>query len=231
MSLALFFCLTSCFSPGKIVQIKSANNESVKWNYGREVILAHNGPFEARIFFEEFTKEHLLFDVEVVNTGDREVLLNPDDIYLLTNTGEKVRAFDPEKEIFGEQIERSKQEARSKNAALAVGAVAVAAVVTAAVVSDGEGEGNSNDSNEILDNTLDTYVLLNAAPPPPLIYLPPSIDFWKDYALRKTTLEKNYKVGGKVVFPRVDHAIGLTLVIPVGGVELRGHFTQRLFQP
>ena len=108
----------------------------------------------------------------------------------------------------------------------------VAAVATIAVVaatSDGGGSRGDDD----FDDTFNSFVYVNTAIPPPLPmeFMPPNLNFWKDYALRKTTLDKDYKVGGKVVFPRIDESRIITVVVPVGEHELRASFNQRIFQP
>ncbi len=224
--LALFvFSLTACFAPQKVIKMESAESQTIKWNYGREVVLIKKGDLEARIFFDEYTKKDLIFDVEVVNLGETEVLLQPENIFFLSDSGEKGWAYDPEQEIFGEQMAASRRDAGAKNAAVLVGVAAVATIVAVAATSD-------DDDDNDLDLGGDTFVYVNTTVPPvPLEYRPPNINFWKDYALRKTTLEKGYKVGGKVVFPRADMVRSFTIVVPVGGVELKASFHQRLFQP
>ncbi len=218
--------LTSCFTPQQIIQMESDEGQSTKWNYGREVVVVKKGDFEARVFFEDFTKKDLIFDVEVTNLGEEEVLLRPEEIYILPNHGSKAWCYDPEKEIFGEQVEMSRREAAGKNAAVAIGVATVAAVVAVAATSDGDGDGGDNDFDG------GTFVYVNTAvPPPPMEFRPPDLNFWKDYSLRKTTLEKGYKVGGKVVFPRMDAAREFTVVVPVGGTELKAKFKQKIFQP
>ena len=217
---------TSCFSPQKIIQMESDAGQSTKWNYGREVVLIKNGDLEARIFFEDFTKKDLIFDVEVVNLGEEEILLKPEEIHVQPENGGRIWCYDPEKEIFGEQMEMSRKEAAGKNAAVAIGAAVVATAVIAIAASDGENDNNNNDFDG------DTFVYVNTAvPPPPMEFRPPNINFWKDYSLRKTTLEKGYKVGGKVVFPRMDDARVFTVIVPVGDKELKASFRQRIYQP
>ena len=145
--LFLFIALsfTSCFTPQKIIQMESEEGQSTKWNYGREVVVVKKGNLEARIFFEDFTKKDLIFDVEVTNLGEEEILLQPEEIHILTDNGGRLWSFDPEKEIFGEQVELSRREAAGKNAAVAIGVATVAAVVAVAATSDGDGGGDDND--------------------------------------------------------------------------------------
>jgi len=209
--------------------MKSEEGESVKWNYGRQIVEIKDGDFEARVFFDEFTKKELIFDVEVANLGEEEFLLEPEQIYIQTDNGGKVWSFDPEREIFGDQVDRSRQEARNKNTAVAVGVAAVATIVAVAATSDGDGSGGNAEGGF---NTANDFVYINTViPPPPMNVKPSEMSFWEDYALRKTSLEKGYKAGGKVVFPRMDEFRNLTLVIPFGGRELRANFKQRVFQP
>ena len=232
IQLFLFFLaisLASCFTPQKVIKMESETGQDTKWNYGREVVVVKRGDLEARIFFEDFTKKDLIFDVEVTNMGNEEILLKPEEIYIQTDNGGNLWSYDPEKEIFGEQMELSRREANNKNAAVAVGA-AVVAVAVAAAIADDDDDGDGGDV-DLFDGG-DTFVYVNTAvPPPPMEFQPPSLDFWKDYSLRKTTLEKGYKVGGKVVFPRMDNTRNYTVVVPVDGVELRASFRQRIFQP
>ncbi len=224
--LVIFYSLTSCFTPQKVIQMESGENQTTKWNYGREVVLIKKGDLEARIFFEEFTKKDLIFDVEVVNLGEDEILLEPEKIFMIADNGSKRWAFDPEKEIFGEQMAASRREAGAKNAAVWAGVATVATIVAIAAADD------DDDGDNDFDFDGDTFVYINTAtPPPPMDFQPPHINFWKDHSLRKTTLEKGYKVGGKVVFSRNDMAKHFTLIVPVGNVELKADFNQRIFQP
>ncbi len=234
--LLFLLLLTSCFAPQKIIQMESGEDEETTWNYGRQVVAVKDGDFEARVFFEDFTKKELIFDVEVVNLGKEEILLQPEQIHLLANNGGKVWSFDPENEILGEQIALSKQEAKSKNTAVAVGVAVAATLVAVAATSDnsngnGDGLNTLNTTSDLLNATGNLLLISTVAPPPPLDVMPPDLNFWKNYSLRKTTLEQGYKVGGKVVFPRMDESRTLTVVIPVGDRELRASFKQRIFQP
>ena len=159
-------------------------------------------------------------------------MLQPASIHLLPNVGSRQWSYDPEKEIFGEQAELSRREARSKNTAIAVGVAVVATAVAVAATSDGDDFDDDDDGLNLFDDDGDTFVFINnGVPPPPLQYYPPNVHFWKDFALRKTTLEKKQKVGGKVVFPRMDEAREFTMIIPVGEEEIRANFKQRIFQP
>ncbi len=185
---------------------------------------------EAEIFFDTYTKKHLVFDVEVTNWSSREVLVSPEEIYLQQSDDDSpIPAFDPEFEILGKKVEASRREANSKNLAVAAGVAAVATVVAVAATSDGDNSNNNDNGNNNFTSV--TYVGTNVAPPVPVAFLPPDMAFWEDASLRKTTLAKGYKAGGKVVFPRLDQYRSFQISIPVDGRVLTAHFRQRIFQP
>ena len=219
--------LTACFVPRSIVQMDVGDTENFRWNYGRQVIHLKSDSIEADIFFDSHTKKYLIFDVEVTNWSNEEVLVSPEEIYLQQiENGANLHAFDPEVEIFGGKMKASRQEAAAKNIAVAVGVATVATVVAVAATSDGDNKKGIDYSNTSI-----TYIGTDVTPPPPSVYYPPNIVFWEDYSLRKTTLAKGYKVGGKVVFPRLDYYPSLYVSIPVGGRVLTAHFKQKVYQP
>lgn len=112
---------------------------------------------------------------------------------------------------------------------MAVGVVAVAGVVAAIATDSGSG-GNTTD-NTVNNIASITYVSTFVAPPLPAPVLPPSVDFWANYSLRKTTLEQGYKVGGKVVLPRLDYCPLLELYMPLGNETFVARFKQVVIQP
>ena len=225
--------LTSCFSPKSIVRVESHPDEEISWNYGRQIVNAKEGNLEAQVFFDDYTKEHLIFDVEITNWGDEEVLLSPEMFYLELANGGKIRSLDPEVEIFDGKVRHSRKEAADKNAAVVVGVAAVAAVVavTAAEIADDDDDDDFIGGNGIDINAPIFIDASSTSAPPPLTYFPPDMVFWEDYALRKTTLKPKFKANGKVVFKRDDLARGMALFMPVEETVLRMRFKQSIFQP
>ncbi|MBI5915824.1 MAG: hypothetical protein HY842_10635 [Bacteroidetes bacterium] len=230
--LSLLFCLTtaliSCFTPRSIVQME-ADEAEVKWSYGRQLIKQQRDSFDAQFYFDTYSKNNLIFDVEVTNWGSEDVLVAPERIYVKCSESENIHsAYDPEQELLNEKIDLNRQEAAAKNLAVAVGVAAVTTAVAIAATSDGSNNSN-NDRASTFTNI--TYVSTYVTPPLPAPVLPPSLDFWANYSLRKTTLEPNYKVGGKVVVPRLDHCPALEVFLPVGKETFVARFKQKIIQP
>lgn len=229
-SCLLLLSLSSCFSPRSIVKMETHPDEEITWNYGRQIVTTANGELEAQVFFDEFTKKHLIFDVEITNWGEEAVLISPEAFYLELPGGQKIKSFDPEREIFNSQVKKSREEAGRKNAAVLVGVAAVATVV--AVAASDDDDWDDDDDGDGID--INAPIFINAGstnPPPPLPFLPPDMMFWEDYALRKTTLQPRFKANGKVVFRRDDLAKALTLNLPIGEMVLHARFNQSVFQP
>jgi len=221
--------LSSCFSPRPIVKVDVVEQETFKWSYGKKIIQLAGDSMSAEIFFDTYTKKYLVFDVEITNWGTQDVLVLPENFYMSFNgNAANAMALDPETEIFNRQVKRSKDEAAAKNAAVALGAVVVAAIVADAISDDDD--GGSSDSGGDYSVTNITYV--NAVPPPVVMSaLPPELEFWENYSLRKTTLNRGYKVGGKVVFRRFDDYPSFNIFLPVSSETLSARFEQRLIKP
>lgn len=233
LTYSCLFCftmiLTGCFTPRSIVRMDAANEADVKWSYGKQLIEQENDSLKALIYFDTYNKSDLIFDVEVTNYGSESVLLSPEKIYLKCADSEFTNpSYDPEKTLLKNEIDISRREAAAKNAAVIVGVAAVATVVAVAVSDNNSNSANNSDNNFIGNNI---FVSNYVAPPLPAPVMPPSLDFWANYSLRKTTLDQNFKVGGKVVIPRMDGCPNLELYVPVGKETFMARFKQLIVQP
>jgi hypothetical protein len=221
--------LFSCFSPRPIIQVDAGEQEAFKWSYGKKIVQLSGDSLSAEIFFDTYTRKYLIFDVEITNWGTQDVLVLPENFYMSFNGADpNAMALDPEFEIFNRKVKRSKDEAAAKNAA-----VAIAAVVVAAVVLDAASDNDNNDrSDSGIDYSTTNITYVNAVSPPVIMkVLPPELDFWENYSLRKTTLSRGYKVGGKVVFRRFDDFPSFSIFLPVGNEIVGARFEQRTIKP
>ncbi|MAT56057.1 MAG: hypothetical protein CMN32_16415 [Saprospirales bacterium] len=223
--------LASCV-PAPVVRMQAEEGQPNEWNYGKQVIVNRSGGFETRVFFDTYTKKHLIFDVEIINRSKDTVLVSPENFYLEANTGATTHtryALDPESEILNVEIKRSREEANSKTAALVAGTALVAGAVALAA-SDNNGGSSGNDDD--VDVVPFTYIDISPVVPPVVATaLPPDRLFWEDYSLRKTTVPPGYKVVGKVVFERFDEARSFKLKLPVDSTELAVGFIQQIIKP
>jgi hypothetical protein len=238
LRLLLLLALASNFIacvPRTVLRLDADEDANVKWNYGRQIVQLQKDSMDAEVYFDTYNKDHLIFDVELTNWAKESVLVAPENIYIKCEGAEHGRyASDPEWVLLKQEIDASRREANAKNVAIAVGVVAAAAVVATAVSDNDNNNGNNDDDNRnnFNSNNNNIWVSTYVAPPLPAPMLPPSVDFWANYALRKTTLEEKHKVGGKVVLNRMDTCPVFDLYLPYGaGEPFKVRFKQRVIQP
>ncbi len=227
-----FFACT----PRTVIRMDADEAAEVKWNYGRQIVQLQKDSMDAQVYFDTYSKHDLIFDVELTNWGRESVLIAPEDIYLkCANDGITRLAADPEWVLLKNEMDASRREATAKNLAIAVGAIAAVSIVAAAVSDNDNDNGNNNnndDNNNNFNSNNNVFISTYVAPPMPAPVLPPSLDFWANYALRKTTLDEKHKVGGKVVLPRMDGCPVLDIYLPFGGEPaLVARLNQRVIQP
>ena len=225
----LMAAMTSCFSPRAVVRME-AEGDNIKWNYGRQVVYQKIGGTEARISFEDFSKENLIFNVEFVHRGEGDILIDPAKFYL-TGADEAVEypAIDPEKKLLDLRVKDSRNEARAKNLAVAAGAVAVAAGGGGAT-PDHEHKKDDHHQHQSGGKSGNVKYFCGA----PVPFNPMQMtqhEFWRDVAFRKTTLESGYKVEGKVVFPRSDFFKTFIVAMPVEDKTFKVVFNQYIIKP
>ncbi|MCC6727273.1 MAG: hypothetical protein IT258_22400 [Saprospiraceae bacterium] len=221
-------------TPRTIVRMDADETAEVKWSYGRQIIQLGKDSLDAQVYFDTYNKNDLVFDVELTNWGKQSILVAPENIYIRCGEDGPTRlAADPEWVLLKQEIDASRHEANAKNIAIAVGAVAAVGVVAAVVSDNNNNGGNNNDNNSNnFNSNNNVFISTYVAPPLPAPVMPPSVDFWANYSLRKTTLDEKYKVGGKVVVPRLDGCPNLELYLPFGnGEPLVAKFRQRIIQP
>lgn len=216
----------ACFSPKPVVRVEPVA-EPDKWNYGQAVLEAEKADILTSVSYAYSDKEFMVFHVEVTNWRDERLLVNPADISItIPDGGFKIPAIDPEQHMLDMELEASRREANSKNAAVVVGAVAVAAVAAAVITDNGNNnvENAGNNGVDVINVAptvfIDDGVQRGAAPYPVEPW------FWTDQTLRKTTLEKGEMVRGKVVFPRNDNLPRFAMEIPVEEIMFTFSFKQ-----
>ncbi len=227
---------SSCFTPKSVVRVNPEKEENVRWNYGQAFARKRLGDLGVEAAFSSYDKNYLIFEVEVLNYGEGEVLVSPEHLFLEAD-GRQIRAIDPERQLLSMEIEDSRRDASRKNLAVAIGTAAVVGAVAAIASDDGDDDDNGNDVVDNVDVAVTSlYVGATVAPAVADAPLPPppgpaSPWFWSDYALRKTTLGPNQKVSGKVMFPRNDELARMILVAPIQEEIFRLKFQQVIYKP
>jgi len=254
-SFVLALSLSSCAVPQAVVRVEPTVDQKVRWDYGQAIVEKSVDSLFGRAAFDHAEKEFLVFNVDVTNLSQRDLLVAPELFYITTSTGTRYLALDPEKQLFSMEAQENVREANAKNAAVLAGVVAAAAV-TAVVVSeikDAKEIRNNNNSNSNNENRNNNQSNTNFLLSVPLVLNSSSADqsiaqsnidniepnrpttrdrgFWMDYTLRKTTLAPGEKARGKVLFSRQDALKDFLLMLPVEQSVFSFGFKQKVFQP
>lgn len=254
-SFVIAISLSSCAVPQAVVRVEPTADQKVRWDYGQAIVEKSVDSLFGRAAFDHAEKEFLVFNVDVTNLSQRDMLVAPELFYITTSTGTRYLALDPEKQLFSMEAQENVREANAKNAAVLAGVVAVAAVtaVVASEIKDAKENRNNNNSNSNNENRNNNQSNTNFLLSVPLVLNSSSADqsivqsnidnfepnrpttrdrdFWMDYTLRKTTLAPGEKVRGKVLFSRQDALKDFLLMLPVEQSVFSFGFKQKVFQP
>jgi hypothetical protein len=242
LALVLLFSLSSCFTPRSVIRVEPSSDQ-VRWDYGQAIVETTADSLIGKAAFIGATKEYLVFNIEVENRGNNNVLVSPEQFYLTNPNGNRFFAIDPEKQMLGMEIEESRREASAKNTAVVVGVVAVAAV-TAAVVASSRSSSSRNErtySNTYSNNNwwfapnimLGNYSGSSSVSRPPASSWSNTQErrYWSEQTLRRTTVGPDQFVRGQVLFPRQDMLQTFLLIVPAEQSVMSFGFKQKIFKP
>lgn len=213
----LLFTLQSCFSPQNIVKLQP-EKEDGKWRYGQHFVADSLYGVIYEVGFERLNEERYWFDFNIVNRSNLPVMINPVDFYcqpfdgtMQPLTEQKIRAINPEDEIMEAEKELSKIEARDKNR-LGLSLLAASVDIATGIAV----EIDENPHNDFMRTHLFHDVQATRAENEfDALDLNEMMDAWKSSTIRKTTLESNYSMQGKVFFPAFREAAYIKLYLPV----------------
>lgn len=242
LTFTLFFLASLFFSsctPLRVVRVAAEGGE-VTYDYGVEIMTEARPSATVRMGYFANNRDHLLFTMEVKNTGRQPITIDPAGCRLSTDLGDQLRAIDPESHLLELDLAevRRIRDARWTAAALTVAAVAAATIPDPTPTL---AEGGSDVTAALVDASVNiavnTVPLLitnvafdRPAPPNDLLSTDAQV-FWRQQALRITTVEPGKAVVGEVVFPRVDQATELFVECQVSDDRVAFPFRQTVYRP
>jgi|GEM_PF-3039149 len=240
----------SC-APKPITEVSMHKDDIGYWHRGTAIGEKTADDITLEAVYSHQDKKYIYFDIAVYNEGEEEYLIDPTIISLhdIEHLGTN-KAVDPELMIIGRELKASRRRANIKTASI-VGAVAITAGTIAAASSGGSESTSSDDDCDESDDTYlaTNYFLSNNVPTGPGYMVtsfydepllstptnrlpkPGNPEFWRSYALRKTTLQKGERMRGLVAFMYNNERKVYKLVAPINGQELSYKFTQIEHQP
>ena len=236
--LFLVFACASCVSPYSISKMKPVASETT-WLWGREFASQTINGVTVRVSYENNDRKTGIFNVEIENNSDQDVLISPEkfQVNLIGGTLPKnfVRlqtARDPESIFLHLEKQFARQQADETNTAIlnatsfvtetATNVASLAVKETAEEKYQRHAAQNEADYNRQIDNYNLEVSRLN---------LNQQKQYYYNTLLRKTTLPPNSIINGQVHFPRQTKATQYEIIIPVGEQLLKFPFDHSVVTP
>ncbi len=223
------FLFQSCSAPKSLIKLEP-NQESTKWLYGQEFAKDSVAGIIYEVGFDKIIEPNYLFDFDITNRSNLEILVDPQDFYYLPLNDslqpivdEYLHASDPEKEILNIEKKISITEARRKSN-IALSLVGLGVDIAAAAITATDDNPHNDFFRTDLFNAVQIGNMTNEFEAVDLQELRES---WSQSTIRKTTLEPGFSMKGKVFFPFFPEAKYLQIVLPVDDQNIEILFQQK----
>ncbi|MFM2392105.1 MAG: hypothetical protein RLZZ546_82 [Bacteroidota bacterium] len=227
--LSFILGLFACSTPKNFTKISPLDSENITWEQGNKVITKTQDDIEVKINYLEHNDKEVVFDVDIYNSSDSEILIDPASFTIDFLSEKKFKthnAVDPENKIDDLKISFLKREAKRKNqkVALVVGTVALA---SSAIVIAANNPAVGNNNNYFYDGCyysrqpFRNYV---ARPGENETFNDPILHFWTYEVLRKTSLHSEEGIRGKVVFPVELLYPTIKINLPIANTKFDSNF-------
>jgi hypothetical protein len=223
------FCaalITAC-APSPIYRLHPIADDTL-WLHGQQVARRVESNLEARVSFARSEGDQLVFDMEITNLADGELLVSPEKFHCFALPTRKdssdwrlqqIFAFDPEEELLqiDKAIAREKTSHATESAVDATVSL-LAVVVYLATIGQSDTEAEIEERAEVCDEIAASRQESEKKYYNQMAHLQHERQDWEFDRLRKTTLQSGQTVGGKVYFaaPSHEQTRFLKLVLPFG---------------
>ena len=250
VSSLFFLLLQSCAPILPIVRVDPSEQAEISaYRYGNPVQTLEVADVGVEASFYDASGEYLVFDVQVINHSDQDLLFEPAHAALVTGEEEYAPAIDPEFQLLALDQQLLKMQRRQRTAGLLTVAAVVGSVTYAAVDGSGGGGGQTETYTDsyfaaaaVVDPIVDVSVFALLSDPTYGAarsgYLvqggevpdPSNRFFWLDHSFRKTTIRAGERAFGKLAFLRRDASTDLRLVVRVASQTFPFTFEQRILR-
>ncbi|WP_163713939.1 hypothetical protein [Mangrovibacterium lignilyticum] len=224
----------SCTGPGKITKL-IPEKEPDKWLYGQALLTDSIYGISYEIGFDRYQDGAYWFDFHIINHSNMSLLVDPVqytcqafDELMNPKTTQPVNAIDPEGKILQFDKGIAQNEAVAKNE-LGIVIMGIGASIAANAIIGTGNPRNDNIRYAVTDGIMATSYAIGDEARFEAQNLNELKDAWEHGTIRKTTLESNFAMFGKVFFPASPDATYLKIVIPVDDKNLEFDYKQVLF--
>lgn len=221
----------SCSGPQNIIKLQP-EEEGGKWLYGQNFVSDSLYGVIYEVGFDKLQSNEYWFDFNIINRSNMPVLIDPAyfkcqayDTLRQPLMQSKQKAVDPEEEIFELEKDLSRNEARQKNS-LGLTLIAAGIDITTGIATATDDNPNND---HLRTHILDDVLIDNAETKFEAESISDLLHTWKSSTIRKTTLETNYSMQGKVFFPANREATYFKLFLPVDDEFVQFDFKQVQF--
>lgn len=235
LPLLIVVLAAGCFAPSPVVRLTPRGSDVV-WVSGRAVVARERPDHRVAVAFDHQAGNAAAIRLEVVNTSDRRMEVDPSRVTYATCVQESVcRAkspvVDPEKELI--DIDQSQSQERAHQANEASWGLALVLLETTAAVASTAG-GKPGQASQHLRNAADDSARSRteiAASEHRVDRLEAQKHRWSIEALRRTTLGPGQGVAGFVYVPIDSSASIVWLGVQVSGEPVWFTFDQKVMRP
>lgn len=229
----IFLLFQSCSTPQSILKLEPQQKD-VKWLFGQSFTTDSLYGIIYEVGFDRVVNNQYWFDFHITNRSNMPILIDPVNFSYVAldslnnaQTIAPVAAIDPERKILKIDKELSQNEAQAKSQlGISLFAAGVDIATGIAVLSD-DNPKNDNLRTHLLydtqadaaDNAMETQNLNQLR------------EEWSSSTIRRTTLDCNYSMFGKVFFNATPNAKYIKLRLPVDDQMIEMTFKQVKHSP
>ncbi len=215
--------IQSCsYTPSPIITLEPTSNTTT-WLHGQEFVNNTVGNLDVSIAFYRAIDNLYIFDVEIKNLSDSSIVVSPEQAYYYTFSdgskakSEKKFAMNPEKELLriDNSIAKENQSYSNEVTTDAVFSVLDFAL-TIATINKEKTDEEINNKNEMYEDMENSRIARDENHEVKVTNLTQKRDEWEISTLRKTTLEKESFIQGRIYFPITNNAKQIKITIPIG---------------
>jgi len=215
------FTLSSCYTTKPVVKLQPDDSE-VRWENGNAYIADSIYGVKYEISFIGIQDSQYVFDFHVINHSNKEYVVDPSSFYYrpcdesVQEKGLiKVPALDPEKELSRINKGLSQTQIRRKNN-FGVALFAIGADILSSIVMSNDYNPHDHFVRDALSSGVQTAIYVSSiANEENADNLNYEKQKYSNSVIRKTTLDCNYAVYGKVFFPVTANSEYIRLYVPV----------------
>ncbi|WP_372775393.1 hypothetical protein [Mangrovibacterium sp.] len=224
----------SCSSPKNIVKLLP-KEETSKWLYGQPILTDSIYGVAYEIGFDRLQDDQYWFDFHITNRSNMPLLVDPAqfsyqafDPLMNPKSQQPITAIDPEIKIqqFDKDIARNQAVSKNRVGLVIMG---IGASVVANAIIGTENPRNNNLRHAVTDGIMEASFAAGHEARFEVQNLNELKDAWENGTIRKTTLDTNFSMHGKVFFPATPDASYLRIFIPIDDHTLEFDFKQVQF--